>query len=192
MHRCCLRLFVNPFDSFKLKSVLYLYCSTERISHVWAPPWIVSEEAQRFVFVWRGIVAKKLVNQNEDSDGATILAVQSMCYLRNLFKITIFSKFLKEESEIWIQKDFGHMARRRGNKKGHNIIIIATPCNPSLPLPTPPPLAALSPLPVKHTLSLVYHGNHSICPKQTQRHSCTEIKTTCLIKGSTIVDSVWS
>ena len=84
------------------------------------------------------------------------------------------------------------MARRRGNKKGHNIIIIATPCNPSLPLPTPPPLAALSPLPVKHTLSLVYHGNHSICPKQTQRHSCTEIKTTCLIKGSTIVDSVWS
>lgn len=79
------------------------------------------------------------------------------------------------------------MARRRGNKKGHNIIIIATPCNPSLPLPTPPPLAALSPLPVKHTLSLVYHGNHSICPKQTQRHSCTEIKTTCLIKGSTII-----
>ena len=112
-----------------------------------------------------------------------------MCYLQNLFKITIFSKFLKEESEIWIQKDFGHMARRRGNKKGHNIIIIATPCNPSLPPPTPPPLAALSPLPVKHTLSLVYHGNHSICPKQTQRHSCTEIKTTCLIKGSTIVDS---
>lgn len=79
------------------------------------------------------------------------------------------------------------MARRRGNKKGHNIIIIATPCNPSLPLPTPPPLAALSPLPVKHTLSLVYHGNHSICPKQTQRHSRTEIKTTCLIKGSTIL-----
>ena len=81
------------------------------------------------------------------------------------------------------------MARRRGNQKGHNIIIIATPCNPSLPPPTPPPLAALSPLPVKHTLSLVYHGNHSICPKQTQQHSCTEIKTTCLIKGSTIVDS---
>lgn len=75
----------------------------------------MSEEAQLFVFVWRGIVAKKLVNQNEDSDGATILAVQSMCYLQNLFKITIFSKLLKEESEIWIQKDFGHMARRREN-----------------------------------------------------------------------------
>ena len=76
-------------------------------------------------------------------------------------KSLIFSKILKEESKISIQKDFGHMARRRGNKKGHNIIIIATPCNPLLPPLTPPPLAALSPLPIKHTLSLkVYHGNY--------------------------------
>lgn len=67
-------LFKAVCESFWLVQikVLYLYCLTERISHVWAPPWIVSEEAQLFVFVWRGIVAKKLVNQNEDSDGATI------------------------------------------------------------------------------------------------------------------------
>lgn len=76
----------------------------------------------------------------------------------------------------------------RGGKeiRRHNIIIIATPCTTSLPSLTPPPQAALSSLSVKHTLSLkVYHGNHSICPKQTQRHSCSEIKATCLIKGST-------
>ena len=62
-------------------------------------------------------LGKKLVNQNEDTDVDTILAVQSMCYMQSLLKITIFSKFLKEESEISIQKDFGHMARRQGNKK---------------------------------------------------------------------------
>ena len=33
------------------------------------------EEAQRFVFVWKGIVAVKHVNQNEDSDDDIILAV---------------------------------------------------------------------------------------------------------------------
>ena len=42
--KTCLVLFVKPFHSFKLKSVLYSYCLTERNSHVCAPPWFVSEE----------------------------------------------------------------------------------------------------------------------------------------------------
>ena len=49
--KTCIVPFVKPFHSFKLKSVLYSYCSTDRISHVCAPPWFVSEEAQLFVFV---------------------------------------------------------------------------------------------------------------------------------------------
>ena len=35
-----------------------------------------------------------------------LLTVQGMCDVQNL----IFSRFLKEESEISIQKDFGHMS----------------------------------------------------------------------------------
>ena len=36
--KTCLVPFVKPFLSFKLKSDLYSYCSTERISHVCASP----------------------------------------------------------------------------------------------------------------------------------------------------------
>ena len=35
-----------------------------------------------------------------------LLTVQGMCDVQNL----IFSRFLKEESEISIQKDFGHVS----------------------------------------------------------------------------------
>ena len=100
--KTCLVLFVKPFPSFKLKSVLYSYCSTTQISHVCSPPWFVSEEARQFVFIWRGIVAMKHINQNERSDLDIILSVQSMCLC--------LLRFLKEESEISIQKDFGHMS----------------------------------------------------------------------------------
>ena len=88
--KSCLVPFAKPFPSFKLKSVLYSYCSTEQISHVCALPWFVSEEAGRFVFIWRGIVAMKYINQNEHSDLDIILAVQSMCFVPILFKITLY------------------------------------------------------------------------------------------------------
>ena len=42
--KTCLVLFVKPFLSFKLKSVLYSYCLTERNSHLCALPWFLSEE----------------------------------------------------------------------------------------------------------------------------------------------------
>ena len=48
--KTCLVLFVKPFHSFKLKSVLYSYCLTKGISHVCAPPWFESEEAQQFAY----------------------------------------------------------------------------------------------------------------------------------------------
>ena len=100
--KTCLVPFVKPFPPFKLKSVLYWYCSTEQISHVCAPPWSVSEEARRFVFVWRGIVAMKYVNQNKDCDRYIILAVQSMCFVPILFKITLyFQDFSRKKIEIW-------------------------------------------------------------------------------------------
>ena len=103
--KTCLVLFVKPFLSFKLKSVLYWYCSTEQISHVCAPPWSVSEEARRFVFVWRGIVAMKYVNQNKDSDRDIILAVQSMCFVPILFKITLyFQGFLRKKVKFQFRK----------------------------------------------------------------------------------------
>ena len=41
------------------------------------------------------------------------LTVQGMCDVQNL----IFSRFLKEESEISIQKDFGHMSYAKSEKK---------------------------------------------------------------------------
>ena len=42
-----------------------------------------------------------------------LLTVQGMCDVQNL----IFSRFLKEESEISIQKDFGHMSYAKSEKK---------------------------------------------------------------------------
>ena len=103
--KTCLVPFVKPFPSFKLKSVLYWYCSTEQISHVCAMPWFVSEEAWQFVFVWRGIVATKYANQNEDSDCDIILAVQSMCFVPILFKITLyFQGFSRKKVKFQFRK----------------------------------------------------------------------------------------
>ena len=103
--KTCLVLFAKPFPLFKLKSVLYSYCSTEQISHVCSLPWFVSEEAPRFVFVWRGIVAMKYVNQNEDSDGDIILVVQSMCFVPILFKITLyFQGFSRKKVKFQFRK----------------------------------------------------------------------------------------
>ena len=42
-----------------------------------------------------------------------LLTVQGMCDVQNL----IFSRFFKEESEISIQKDFGHMSYAKSEKK---------------------------------------------------------------------------
>lgn len=94
------------------------------------------------------------------------------CVICKVFlKSLYFQSFSRKKVKFQFKKI---LVTWRGGKeiRRHNIIIIATPCTPLLPPLTPLPQAALSPLSVKHTLSLkVYHGNHSIRPKQTQRHS---------------------
>ena len=103
--KTCLVLFVKPFPLFKLKSVLYSYCLTTQISHVCSPPWFVSEDAPQFVFIWWGIVAMKYINQNEHSDLDMILAVQSMCFVPILFKITLyFQGFSRKKVKFQFRK----------------------------------------------------------------------------------------
>ena len=46
-----------------------------------------------------------LINQNGDSEGDIILAVQSMCYVRSLFKITLyFQGFSRKKGKFQFRK----------------------------------------------------------------------------------------
>ena len=96
--KTCFMPFVRPFHSFKLKIIFYSYCSTEGISHVCAPPWFVSEEAQpKWSFQWWHYFGSS----------------KHLFCAKSFLNHFIFSRFLKEESEISIQKDFGHVTESK-------------------------------------------------------------------------------